>query len=142
MQTATLVRESGTSLMLWIQPTILIVEDDGDFGELLRIALEAEGYRVVVSETGVRLIPYALKNKPDIILIDIVLPWVNGFELCRALRDHPQFQKTPIFLMTEKDSLEASERGIQAGANEYFPKPVDFARLIEKVREYAPLPRG
>jgi len=125
--------------MLRIQPTILIVEDDGDFGELLRIALEAEGYRVFVSETGIRLIPFALQYNPDLILIDIVLPWVNGFELCRALREHPKFQKTPIFLMTERDSMDVAEKGIQAGANEYFPKPVDLARLLQKIREYAPL---
>lgn len=127
--------------MLLVAPTILVVEDDHDFGELLRVALESEGYRVVLAETGIRLFPFALDQKPQLIILDIVLPWVNGFELCKALRDHPQFHKTPIFLMTGQDSSWKAETGIQAGANEYFPKPIDFHRLMEKIKEYVPIRR-
>jgi len=118
--------------------TVLIVEDHEDTRDMLRIALESEGYQVVSAGNGVKLLPTIRRHRPDLILLDIMMPWVDGFELCRAIKENPDLNGIPIFFLSAKISPEDVEAGFRVGANEYMYKPVDLGQLFDKIGQYLP----
>lgn len=119
---------------------ILIVEDHEDTRDMLRIALETEGYHVITAANGVKLLPLIREHRPDLILLDIMMPWVDGFELCRAIKENPDLKEIPIFFLTAKINPEDIETGFRVGASEYIQKPVNLASLFEKIQDYLPAP--
>ncbi len=119
-------------------PNILIVEDHEDTRDMLRIALDTEGFRVVTAPNGVKLLPLIRDESPDLILLDIMMPWVDGFELCRAIKENQDLQHIPIFFITAKINPEDIETGFRVGASEYIQKPINLDNLFEKIREYLP----
>jgi DNA-binding response OmpR family regulator len=120
------------------RPTVMIVEDNEDTRELLRIALETEGFGVVAATDGVKLLPLIRSHKPSLILLDLMLPWVDGYELCRAIKDNPDLSEIPIFFVSAITTDEAMEEGFRSGASEYIRKPIDIAALVERIRQYLP----
>lgn len=116
--------------------TVLIVEDHDDTRDMLRIALETEGYKVVTAANGVKLLPLVREKVPDLILLDIMMPWVDGFELAKAIKDNDDLMQIPIFFITAKINPEDIEQGFRVGASEYIQKPVDLDDLFAKINKH------
>jgi CheY-like chemotaxis protein len=117
---------------------VLVVEDHEDTRDMLRIALETEGYAVVSAANGVKLLPLIRNSTPDLILLDIMMPWVDGFELCKAIKANPDLAHIPVFFLSAKINPEDVESGFRVGAAEYISKPVNLEQLFAKIRRYLP----
>lgn len=120
--------------------TILIAEDHLDSRDALRALLEAFGYHVLEAVNGRQAVEIALMKGPDLILMDIMMPELDGFEATRQLRRHEQTHTIPIIAVTAMEG--AHQLAMQAGANDYVRKPVDIRRLVAKVHDWleTPLP--
>ena len=115
--------------------TVLIVEDEKDAVEMYRIVLEIEGYQVVVAYT----LPMAVKEleaeKPDLLILDVVLRGSSGLELCEKIRKDPEMEDLPVVIISNLDSKDDIAAGMEAGANAYLTKPISQDELLEAVRE-------
>jgi DNA-binding response OmpR family regulator len=114
---------------------IAVVDDDRDVRELLEFALRRVGYEVKVAANGLRLVSTLHVDRPDIILLDVMMSWIDGFELCRALKQNPEFKGIPVVFISGKTAHSDIERGMECGAVDYFPKPLDLDRLINRISE-------
>src|SRR5690606_21806369 len=119
-------------------PTILIAEDHLDSRDAMRALLEAFGYHVLEAVNGREAVDIALDRHPDLILMDIMMPELDGFEATRELRRHDRTQRIPIIAVTAMEG--AHQLAIQAGANDYVRKPVDIRRLVAKVHDWLEAP--
>ena len=119
-----------------MQQTILIVEDDADIAEGLQYNLKREGFRPVVAESGERGLRLALdeKQRPSLILLDLMLPGMTGMELCRRLRRETVTEKTPIIMLTAKAAEGDKILGLDTGADDYIVKPFSIKEVIARVR--------
>lgn len=120
--------------------TILIIEDDPDIVELLQYNLEREGYRVNTAGDGEVGLRDARRRKPDLILLDLMLPGMDGLEVCRQLRGDDATRDTPILMVTAKDEEIDMVTGLEMGADDYIAKPFSPRTLLARVR--AVLRRG
>ncbi|MCY1079641.1 response regulator [Archangium lansingense] len=114
---------------------VTIVDDDRDTRELLSFALESEGYEVNAAANGLRLISSLQLKRPDIILMDVNMSWIDGFELCKAVKKNEQFRDIPIIFISGRGDPDDRRRGREAGAADYFVKPLDLNALIKRLRE-------
>ncbi|HTT71858.1 MAG TPA: response regulator transcription factor [Anaeromyxobacteraceae bacterium] len=117
------------------RPKVIIVDDDRDTREMLTLALELEGFDVGQAANGLRLISAMHVDRPDVILLDVMMSWIDGFELCRAIKKNDTFQDIPVIFISARKSAEDERAGLEAGAIDYFPKPLDMDRLIARIRE-------
>jgi DNA-binding response OmpR family regulator len=115
--------------------TILVVEDDPDSAELMAQILEIEGYRVEKAPSGLQALDKAVSPAIDLILLDVMLPGVDGYEVCHRLRQEPATAKKPIVLVSAKGRREDVETGLRVGANEYMTKPLSRASLLATVKK-------
>jgi DNA-binding response OmpR family regulator len=113
---------------------IIIVDDDKDLREMLRIRLEYEGYEVRVAANGLRLLSSLRVDRPDLILLDVLMSWIDGFELCNALKRNPEFSSIPIFIISALTSEKDRQQGFAAGCSRYYVKPLEFTTLLEDIR--------
>jgi DNA-binding response OmpR family regulator len=118
-----------------VKPKVIIVDDDRDTREMLTLALELESFEVTQAANGLRLISAMHVDRPDVVLLDVMMSWIDGFELCRAIRKNAQFGDIPIIFISGRKSREDQEKGMDAGAVDYFTKPLDMDRLIARIRE-------
>ena len=117
------------------RPKVIIVDDDRDTREMLTLALELEGFDVGQAANGLRLISAMHVDRPDVILLDVMMSWIDGFELCRAIKKNPTFGDIPVIFISARKSAADERAGIEAGAVDYFPKPLDMDRLVARMRE-------
>ena len=115
---------------------ILIAEDSPTAAELLRRTIVPLGHDVVLANDGQNAEELIRKEKPDLVILDIIMPKINGFQLCRSLRADPEFQDLPILVITSMDRESDRYWGMKQGANEYLVKPVDSQVLVEKIQTY------
>ena len=115
-------------------PTILVIHHDLDVVEKVPQLLSAEGYEVLTSVTGQAGIVLAELNRPRLVLLDVDLPDVNGYEVCRSLRSMPSMAKTPILIYSTRTAVEDKVAGFKVGANDYIIKPVADAELVARIR--------
>jgi DNA-binding response OmpR family regulator len=113
----------------------IIVDDDRDTREMLAMALEIEGYDVTLAANGVKLISSLHVHRPDILLLDVNMSWIDGFELCRAVRRNEQFRTLPVLFVSARKTRSDVEAGLASGADGYFTKPIDFDALLGRMRE-------
>lgn len=104
---------------------ILIVDDNPQNIELLETHLAIAGYETITSATGGDAVKRAKKDQPDIILLDIMMPDIDGYEVCRQIKAHPKTKFIPIIMITALKDIEDRIRGIEAGAEEFLTKPFD-----------------
>src|ERR1700738_487493 len=104
---------------------IIIVDDDRETREMLKMALELEGFEVSQVANGLRLISTLHVDRPDLILMDVNMSWIDGFELCRAVRKSEEIQQFPLIFISARSAPSDVAKGVAAGANDYFPKPVE-----------------
>ena len=116
-------------------PTIAVVDDDLDVREALQDAFTDAGFRVKTAANGLRLVSALQIDPPDVILLDVMMSWIDGFELCRALKRNNQFRNIPVVFISGRTSPRDQEQGLSCGAVDYFPKPLDIGALIDRVRE-------
>lgn len=109
---------------------ILVVDDDDDMRELLRVILQTGGYEVLTACGGRGAFQYALLNRPDLIILDVMMPNVDGFEVLRILKDHEATSAIPVVMLTAKDGVEDIARGWEWGADLYLNKPFSPTDLI------------
>lgn len=117
-----------------IPPRILVVDDNANNVEILRMRLEAHGYEVVTATDGEEGLAAVQDLLPDLILLDIMMPKLDGIEVCRRLRADPALPFVPIILVTAKADSKDVVAGLEAGGDEYLTKPVDQAALVGRVK--------
>lgn len=115
---------------------ILVVDDEIDLVETLRFSLELEGYEVLVAYNGEDALHLARNESPDLILLDVMLPKMDGYKVCRLLKFDSRFRHIPIFMLTAKTQDKDRMIGEQTGADEYITKPFEMEDLMKKVKEY------
>jgi class 3 adenylate cyclase/CheY-like chemotaxis protein len=115
-------------------PRILVVDDNPTNIRILQVRLGAEGYDIVTAADGEEALAAARADPPDLILLDIMMPRLDGIEVCRRLRADPAFPFTPIILVTAMADSKDVVAGLEAGGDEYLTKPVDHAALAARVR--------
>jgi CheY-like chemotaxis protein len=116
--------------------TVLLVEDFDDSRFMMRRLLEMDGYRVVEAKTGREAVEYAERECPDLILMDLSLPEVDGLTATKLIRRLERLCDTPIIALTAHDAAQFHEEAIEAGCNEYVTKPVDFDLLGSVIGRY------
>jgi len=115
---------------------ILIVDDEVDLVETVRFPLEMEGYHVLVSYNGEDALNQARKENPDLILLDLMLPKLDGYKVCRLLKFDDRYKHIPILMLTAKTQEKDKALGMETGANEYITKPFEMDDLLRKVKAY------
>ncbi len=114
---------------------VVIVDDDRDTREMLTLALELEGFEVASAANGLRLISSLHVDRPDVILLDVMMSWIDGFELCRSIKKNEEFRDIPVIFISARKTGEDVQKGLAAGASDYYTKPVDIERLTARIRE-------
>lgn len=115
-------------------PLILVVDDEAINRLLLVTALRKRGYGVIEADGGEKALQLAFDRRPDLVLLDVMMPELTGFEVCRRIKEDPSTRTIPVVLVTALHSHEDVERGIAAGADEFISKPVDISELMVRVR--------
>jgi DNA-binding response OmpR family regulator len=116
-----------------ISKKILIVEDDPSFSRAISHMIEKEGYSVVTASNGLTGLRMAAEEEPDLLILDVMLPGLDGFEICSRLRKELRTANLPIVMLSAKGQEADKTTGLKVGANEYLTKPVDRAVLLEKL---------
>jgi len=114
--------------------TVALIEDDADLFALLKYNLEKEGFRFVGLGTGKAALEFFRREKPDVIVLDIMLPAVDGIDICRGIRSHPELAQIPVIFLTARASETDRILGLELGANDYVVKPFSVRELIARVR--------
>lgn len=114
--------------------TVLVVEDDPDFQKLTRHILEQEGYKIFTASNGAQGLKVLEEWIPDMILLDIRLPDMDGYEICRIIRSNPRHGRIPIIMVTVESEVKNIVRGLKMGADDYIVKPFDPKELLARVR--------
>lgn len=115
-------------------PTIMVVDDEGSILELIRFALEKEGYRVITAEDGMVALNLAAGNIPDLIILDVMLPGQDGFEICRRLRMQPATAHVPVLMLSARGDVVDRVLGLEMGADDYITKPFSPRELLARVK--------
>jgi len=113
--------------------TILIIDDDIDTIKLVGIMLERKGYRILASTTGDKGLQLAKKEHPDLVLLDVMIPDINGYEIARSLRSDPSTENTSIIMFTARSQVDDKVEGLEAGADAYITKPARPRELFAQV---------
>lgn len=116
--------------------TVLIADDSPSNLQLLFDILSKAGYEILAAENGKEVLEIVEEEKPDIFLLDVMMPFVDGFELCRQLKLDPRFESTPFIFITAKNTSEDIVRGFAAGAVDYVLKPFNEAEILARVRTH------
>lgn len=114
--------------------TILVVDDEEPIQELLRFNLEKEGYVVCVAKDGQEALDGVAKEQPDLIVLDLMLPGMDGLEVCKRLRLTPGFRQIPIIMLTAKGEVIDKVLGLELGADDYMTKPFSPRELIARIK--------
>lgn len=115
------------------KPKILIVEDDSDISNMLKMFFERE-YDVEIAVQGREALEKTRAVMPNLIILDIMLPDINGYDVCRELRTHSRTSFIPIIFLTQKDDLSDKLQGLELGADDYITKPFDFGELRLRIK--------
>ncbi len=110
--------------------SVLIIEDDHNIADLLRLYLEKDGYEVRIAADGLKGMEAFHKEKPDLILLDVMLPGMDGWGVCRAIRAE---DKTPIIMLTAKSETEDKVFGLKQGADDYITKPFEMKEVLARI---------
>ncbi|MFA5976108.1 MAG: response regulator [Elusimicrobiota bacterium] len=117
---------------------VLIADDDPDNRNLLKIRLEAIGHEVMEATDGEDGLRRAQRQKPDLVILDVMMPKIDGWELCRRLRADPKTHTTPIIMLTACSQDIEQLRGWESGADEYLTKPWDAEKLMQAITRLLP----
>ena len=114
---------------------IMVVDDDAFIRRPLEFILRAEGFETVMVEDGNACLSQVPETSPDLIILDIMMPGCDGFEVCRTIKSDPQLAQIPIILLSARCQGPDRERGLALGAADYMTKPYSPSELISRIRE-------
>jgi two-component system alkaline phosphatase synthesis response regulator PhoP len=114
--------------------TVLVVDDEQHIIELIQFNLESHGYEVITSENGEDAIAVAEEKMPDVIILDLMLPGIDGFEACKRIRSNEKTRKIPIIMLTAKGEEMDKVLGLELGADDYLTKPFSVRELIARIK--------
>ena len=121
--------------MLWyMRGIILVVDDNTDIVAIVQTILEANGYEVMAAYNGAEALAQLATHKPDLMVLDIMMPEMSGLEVLERIRETPSLARIPVILLTAKDEDEDLLSGYQSGANYYIPKPFTSEQLLYGIR--------
>lgn len=123
------------------QSTLLIVDDEERNRALLQAILEPMGYKIVLAEDGQEALEKTLELRPDLILLDVMMPDITGYEVCETIRQDPDLAEIPVLLVTALNDRESRLKGIDAGADDFLSKPVDVVEIQARVKTVTRLNR-
>ena len=112
---------------------ILVVEDDPSAQRLISYTLEREGYQVIIASNGMEGLKKARGEEPELLVLDVMLPGLDGFELCHRLRGDPQTAALPILMLSAKAQETDISTGMRVGADDYLTKPADPSEIVRRV---------
>jgi DNA-binding response OmpR family regulator len=115
-------------------PQIMVVDDDPDTVSILARHLQREGFGAIEAISGAECLRMALEHPVDVILLDLMMPDMDGFAVCRALKDNPQTAEIPIIMITARDDLDARAEGMRLGVSDFLAKPVFRRQLANRIR--------
>lgn len=113
---------------------ILVVDDNRDNVEILRAFLESRGYSIAVAEDGKTALGMLEEVDPALVLLDVMMPGMDGWQVCRTIKNHPDFGDIRVMMVTAKGGFEDKYEGMRSGADDYVVKPIDLKELEEKVK--------
>lgn len=114
--------------------TVLVVDDNADVVTIVQTILEADGYEALVAYSGVEALTQLAKHKPDLVILDIMMPEMSGLEVLERMRETPSVAQIPVILLTAKTDDEDFLSGYRSGADYYIPKPFTSEQLLYGVR--------
>lgn len=117
-----------------MKQNILVVDDENGARTLIGIMLERGGFNVLKAENAQMALGVLGDSQPDLIILDVMMPQMDGIELCQVIRKRDQTSVTPILILSARGDAQSIIRGIEAGANDYLPKPILHNDLVAKVR--------
>jgi twitching motility two-component system response regulator PilG len=115
------------------ESTVLIVDDSASVRKLVELTLRRSGFSVISAVSGVSALATLAETRPDLILLDVMLVSLDGFQLCRAIRNHPDYAQTPIIILSGRESEADRQTGLSAGVDAYLTKPFKPNELTEIV---------
>ena len=121
-----------------MQPKVLIIDDSGTSLMMAKMVLSQEAYDIVTAKDGAEGVAKAVSHRPDLILLDVVMPRMDGFAACRELRARQETRETPILMVTTRGEEANVEQGYAAGCTDYICKPFNPMELLAKVKGYLP----
>lgn len=121
---------------------ILIIDDQFETSVILSKWLQKENFEIIFAKSGKEGLEKIKSDKPDIVLLDVMMPDINGFELCSIIKSDPNIEATPVVLVTARTSSEDLEHGFNVGAIDYIKKPVDRLELITRIKSVLKLQRA
>jgi CheY-like chemotaxis protein len=122
-----------------MQPKKILIVDDSKVAAMTQqlILRSLRGCEVITAEDGIKGVEKAVSEQPDLILMDVVMPRMNGFEACRLIRGHEATESIPIIMVTTRSESTHVDEGFASGCNDYIFKPIDTAQLLEKIEKLA-----
>ena len=121
---------------------ILIAEDEPDTANLLQYHLQRGGYRTTIAADGFNALNLTFESHPDLVILDLMLPKLDGFEVCRMLKASPSTCGIPVFMLTAMASTESKVEGFGVGADDYMTKPFEIPELVARIKSLLQRSRG
>ncbi len=122
------------------EPVVLVVDDSPTVRKIVQLTLQRERIRVVTAGDGLSALAAVADEQPDLILLDIMLPRMDGYNICQVIRKNMAYRDLPIIMLSGKDGLFDKMRGKLAGSTEYITKPFDSAELVQTVKRHLDTP--
>ena len=122
------------------EPVVLVVDDSPTVRKIVQLTLQREGLRVVTAGDGLSALAAVADAQPDLILLDIMLPRMDGYNICQVVRKNLAYRDMPIIMLSGKDGLFDKMRGKLAGSTDYITKPFDSAELVQTVKRHLDSP--
>jgi CheY-like chemotaxis protein len=116
-------------------PRILVVDDDPDTLDIVQAYLESRGYEVATAADGTEALARLEEVRPALVLLDVMMPGIDGWEVARTIKNHPEFGDTRVVMLTARSDFTDKQRGLRAGADDYIVKPMrleDLGRKVER----------
>src|SRR6188768_1903506 len=117
-----------------MQDTVLVIEDEADVVDLLRYNLSRAGFQVLIATDGLQGLEMARKNRPHIVVLDLMLPGMDGRAVCKALKKDPEMAEMPVVMLTAKGEPEERVHGLEIGADDYVTKPFSPRELVLRLQ--------
>lgn len=115
---------------------ILVVDDEPEVLQMLKIRLEAEGFQVTTAGDGMDAINKVKADKPDLIILDVAIPKLSGYQVCANLRKHPSYSRIPIIMLSVKSGFKDVSYGMSVGASDYITKPFEASDLLQRIKKF------
>jgi CheY-like chemotaxis protein len=117
------------------RPVILVVDDEEEIRSVMRLTLTLAGYDVREAGDGERALESLQRHRPDLILLDVLMPGMDGFEVCRRVRANTETAQMPVLILSAKTDARSREEGLDAGATKYLTKPISPPQLLQHIAE-------